>query len=94
MRMNTFVEQEEVLAVVLEDVSASLTYSCAELKEVLDCGEWGCSRKISKDFLQPNATTSTISRGRNGRKRRCCVFILNRISHNTRHLLKRGKEQR
>jgi len=42
MRTNTFVEQEEVLAVVLEDVS-SLTYSCVEVKEVLDCGEWGCS---------------------------------------------------
>jgi len=27
MRTNTFVEQEEVLTVVLEDVSASLTYS-------------------------------------------------------------------
>ncbi len=41
----------EVLAVVLEDVAAELTYSPSQIKEAVDQTGFGYHKQICKDFL-------------------------------------------
>ena len=88
MRTGVFIEHEEVLAVALEDVAPSLTYSSYEIKAALASG-WGWS-STTKDFLRPGSVTISITRGISDRKRRCCGILLKKISEDQRKMIKKG----
>lgn len=70
-------KKEAVVALVLEDIGSSLTYSCAEIKEAIIYLGWGT--RTSKDFLRADATTTTISRGKTDHKRRCIAIYLSKM---------------
>ena len=52
MRTDTYMGNEEVVAVVLDDVASELTHSCAEVKASLESSQSGQFRKTSRDFLE------------------------------------------
>ena len=84
-------DEEEVLAVVLEDVTLGLTHSCAEMKLSVEASGSELYKKMSRDFLAPITVTTTIARGRTARKRKCCLFKLSHLPGHLRSLLKRSK---
>ena len=90
MRTDTYMGKEEVLAVVLEDCGI-WPHSCAEIKMSVEASGSGQYKKMSRDFFVPNAVTTTITRGRNARKRKCCLIKLSHLPENLRSQLKRSK---
>ena len=55
MRTNGFIDREDVVAVVLGDVSSQITFSCAEVKKAIKVGGgggWILQEDITKDFFQ------------------------------------------
>ena len=91
MRTDTYMGNEEVVAVVLADVASELTHSCAEVKASLESSQSGQFRKTSRDFLACDATTTTISRGRTAWKRKCCLIRLSCLPSHLQSQLKRCK---
>ena len=71
---------EEALAVVLEDVAFGLTYSCAEIKLSVEVSGSGQYKKMSRDFLTPNAVSTTTTKGRTARTRKCCLVKLSHLA--------------
>ena len=63
MRTGCSVEQREVVAIVFEDVASAITFPCHVVKKSIDSEKVGHTKKMSKDFLSPTATVTTISRG-------------------------------
>lgn len=90
MRTGCYVMKSEVLAVVLEDVAAELTFSPTEIKEAVVQTGYGSFQKVSKDFLRPNSSSSVIIRGRTDRKRKCCAIILNLLPNELQIAIKNG----
>ena len=90
MRTDTYMGTEEVLAVVLEDVAFGLTHSCAQIKLSVEASGSGQYKKMSRDFLTPNAVTTTIARGRTAWKRKCCLIKLSHLPGNLRSQLKKS----
>ena len=88
---DTYMRKEEVVAVVLENVAFGLTHSCAEIKMSVEASGSGQYKKMSRDFLVPNAVTTTITRGRNAWKRKCCLIKLSHLPENLHSQLKRSK---
>ena len=89
MRTGCYVMKSEVLAVVLEDVAAELTFSQTEIKEAVVQTGYGSFQKVSKDFLRPNSSSSVIIRGRTDRKRKCAI-ILNLLPNELQIAIKNG----
>ena len=79
---------EEALAMVLEDVAFGLTYSCAEIKLSVEASGSGQYKNMSRDFLTPNAVTTTTARGRTARTRKCCLIKLSHLARNLRSQIK------
>ncbi len=94
MRTGCYVEKKEVLAVVLDDVAAALSYSISEIKCAVQDGGYGSYKTISKDFLQQNVDSCIITRGINDKKRKCCVIRLNSLEVELQLRLKNGIETR
>ena len=46
MRTDTYVEKEEVVAIVF---ASGLTFSCAQIKASIEAGGYGVYKKLSKD---------------------------------------------
>ena len=61
MQTDSFVDGEEVVAMVLDDVSSALTFSCAEVKASIEAGRFGQYKKVTRDFLSLKDTTTTIT---------------------------------
>lgn len=59
LRFGLVVEEKEVLAVVLTDIAQSLSYSIAEIKDILD---GICDKMCQKDFLRIGAHDPVIKR--------------------------------
>ena len=70
MRTDTHVQQQEVVALVLEDVVSAVSAQCITKEEV------GWTRNISKDFLRPNSSSLKISRQLNTAHKKKCVIII------------------
>ena len=91
MRTDCLMEGDEVVAIVLDDVSEEITFSCAEVKASILAGGFGEYRKMARDFLSVSANTTIIKRGRSDRKRKCCVIKLKRLPQDVQARLKSGK---
>lgn len=89
MRTNTSVGGEEVLAVVLTDVSGQLTHPPYTIKQMIVREEWGGTE--TKDFLAPDAVSSTIIRGSNSRRRKCTVVVLAKLDDDLQKNIREGK---
>ena len=76
MRTDCSVKQEEVVAIVLDDVASAITSSSGEVKACIEAGGIGWCKRIAKDFLRPTANTTRINRGPNCVKRKCCTIKL------------------
>ena len=46
MRTDTYVEKEEVVAIVFEDIASGLTVSCAQIKASIEAGGYGDYKKL------------------------------------------------
>ena len=90
MRTDCCVEQEEVVALVLEDVASAITFSCSEVKACIEAVGIGWYKKLTKDFLRPKAKTTKISRGFSGIKRKCCAIKLHVLPQDIQVQLKKG----
>ena len=73
MRTDVEVGGKQVVAVVLADVATSLTYPLARVHSAIRDGEYGEVR-VTKDFLIPGLTTTTVMRNVNGKRRKCEVI--------------------
>lgn len=91
MRTDSYVEKEEVVAVVLEDIASQLTFSCAEIKASIEAGRLGACKKVSRDFLAQTATTTVITRHRTAWQRTCCTIKLSCLPQDVQSQLKSGK---
>jgi len=91
MRTDSYVEKEEVVAVVLEDIASQLTFSCAEIKTSVEAGRLGANKKVSRDVLVQTATTTVITRHRTAWKRTCCTIKLSCLPQDVQSELKSGK---
>ena len=91
MRTDTYVEKEEVVATVFEDIASGLTFSCAQIKASIEAGGYGVYKKLSKDFRAPTATTTIFTRGRSAWKRKCCAVRLSCLPRDVQSQLKTGK---
>ena len=91
MRTNTLVGTEEVVALVLEDVAKDLSFSSTKIKASIEAGGFGVHKNISRDFLLPNANTTTIVRGKTAIKRKCCAVKLSSLPKEAQLRLKSGK---
>ena len=90
MKSDCTVARNEVLAVVLSDVSEKLTHPVSEIADAIAQGGFG-DKNISKDFLTLNDGISTmVLRGKNCRKRKCVTIRLDRIDQSMAEELKRG----
>ena len=77
-REHMYVQFQEVVAIVMNDAASSLTYSCTEFKaalKALKCGD----TNITKDFLDPEATTTTITRQIYNIRRKCCTVVMTKL---------------
>ena len=70
--------QEEVVAIVLEDVASALTAHCDEIRKCIKAEEVGWTVNVSRDFLPVNSSSLKISRA-NGHKRKCCAIMLKKL---------------
>ena len=76
-RTQVLVGNQEVLAIVLEDLASALTHSCATIKKAVEKAKWGVSTQ--KDFLRHDAVEAAISRGKTAHKRRCLAVYLTKM---------------
>lgn len=90
MRTGTFVRNEEVVAIVLADIPTSLTYTCTEIKAAIYSLGLG-DTNIVKDFLDPSASTTTITRNVSNRRRKCCTVTLDKLTPDLRDALREGR---
>ena len=74
MRTGIKVDKQEVLAVILEDVSG-LTHSVDDIKRATDLGKFGSSSQV-KGFLTPGSNTTEIIRNLNNTRRRGITVFL------------------
>lgn len=91
MRTGVQVNQEDVLAVVLSDISAQLTYSTTDIAAAAVKGGFG-HKNVAKDFLTPDAATTQITRGVNTMRRKCTTFILSKLPDSTKDSLIKGQK--
>lgn len=89
MRCGLFVDEQEVVAVVLGDIEDALTHTLPDIRTSLH-GTYGTTCK--KDFLRPTSDSLTIQRGKNDRKRRCFAFFMKHIPQDLVELLKQGNK--
>lgn len=82
--------QEEVVAVVLEDVASALTTLCDVLRKCIRAEEVGWTVNISRDFLRSNSSSLKISRA-TGRKRKCCTIMLKSLPSQIRDDIRSSK---
>ena len=82
----------DVLAVVLEDVASFLSHTCTEVKECVVATDSGIYKNVARDFLVRGASTTTISRGalKTSYKRKCCVIKLSCLPPDLQAQLKKG----
>lgn len=71
MRCGLTVDNKNVVAVVLTEIEACLTYSITNIRSTLE-GKWG--KMVQKDFLRRGVTDTVIKRRVNDAKRRCFAF--------------------
>ena len=76
MRTDTHVQQQEVVALVLEDVASAVSAQCDQIRKCITKEEVGWTRNISKDFLRPNSSSLKISRPLNTAHKKKCVIII------------------
>ena len=89
MRTDVSIGGQQVLAVVLSDVSTALIHPIAVIWAAIEKGNYG-HRNVTKDFLDPGCHSTTVTRGVNNRRRKCVVILLSKIDF-SREQLKSGK---
>ena len=89
MRTATFVNNQEVVAIVLADVASFLTFSMSEIKAAIVSLQIGDATN-TKDFLDPAASTTIITRNVSNRRRKCCTVLLEKVPHDLCEALKAG----
>ena len=90
MRTDYCVEQEEVVALVLEDVASAITSSCGEVKACIEALEMGWYKRMAKDFLRPKTNTIKITRGLSCIKRKCCAVKISAVPEEMQLQHKKG----
>ena len=77
MRTDVQVGGSPVLAVVLEDVAASLRYPLARVRTAIELWKVGQTR-VTKDFLAHGESSIKARRDGNSRRRKCVAILLSR----------------
>ena len=90
VRTDVLVGGEQVLAVVLTDIEKALTFSLKHIRAALNRGVYGRTR-VTKDFLLPGGSSTSVTRNVNSCRQKCEVFILSKLDDHSCDLLKAGK---
>jgi hypothetical protein len=88
MRADTQVGGKPVLAVVLSDVSTSLTFPVSRIRLAIERGNVGHNR-ITKDFLIPGKNSDRVTRNVNSHRKKCETFTLSKLERSD--MLKAGE---
>lgn len=91
MRANCYVEQEEVVAIVMEDMANVITSSCSLVKEAIERRQMGWTKKVSKDFLPSGSSDTKICRGSNVHKRKCYAVKLSVLPEDLKREIKESE---
>lgn len=78
MRADLSVASRPVVSVVLSDIQPSLTHTLSEIRGALTSGKLGL-KNVSKDFLSPGCSDTSIARNINSKRRKCEVIFLDML---------------
>ena len=84
--MDLMVSSRQVMSVVLNAISESLTYSIVDIRNAIVKGKYGLVN-IAKDFLLENSTATSVKRGVNNRRR---IVYLDTLPEDTVKRLRAG----
>ena len=78
-----------VLAIVLGDMQDALSHPILKIRKAITHGKIG-ETNVVKDFLMPGNKTTTITRNKTNRRRKCDVIVLSKVESDLRQQLLAG----